>query len=171
MMITWEQKAKDVARFAHNKILQFQPIYDWLENQGINEQLINWHDIGYLDDPISGSFEEWGIERSQLSHDELARGMVRVPTGIVCPVFVEFHLVALCVIRPGQDTPYGTVLGSKRGPWDSQDILLDMMRVPRSRGEIDLSHTKFSTDSHWLKHAKEELIARSRTGDLKSYWQ
>jgi len=103
---------------------------DYLRGRGLKDETIKKHRLGYIPLQSDGrfyqaSFETWGLTPDMLSDDQLAKGCVRVPNGILIPWFEGDTLWRLSLERPG-DTPKKTqVLGSKDGLYNVSSIDMD----------------------------------------------
>jgi hypothetical protein len=103
---------------------------DYLRGRGLKDETIRRHRLGYI--PLQGdgrfyqaSFETWGLTPDMLSEDQIKKGCVRVPNGILIPWFEGDTLWRLALKRPGETPSYGQVMGSGEGMFNVSSIDMD----------------------------------------------
>lgn len=103
---------------------------DYLRGRGLKDETIRKHRLGYIPLQPDGrfyqsSFETWGLTPDMLSEDQVKKGCVRVPNGILIPWFEGDTLWRLALKRPGENPSYGQVMGSGEGMFNVSSIDMD----------------------------------------------
>jgi len=143
-MNLWETRARQLVDLATRDMPDHQEAYDFFEERGVSEDLVDYHSVGFVEDASSQSLESWGIHNAPIH-----RTSVNVPRGILVPIFKEWHIVALCSITGGEK-PFGSIYGGERGEWDSLEWVLSYLKIPRPIVENDFSTAEIiQSEENW----------------------
>lgn len=108
----------------------------YLRGRGLKDETIRAARLGCVplkdDKWYVGSFEDWGLDPEQYPNKE----GVKVPDGILIPWFVGGQLWKLAVKRPGQEPPYGQVIGSSEPLYNVDALQYDEICM-MVEGELD----------------------------------
>jgi hypothetical protein len=101
---------------------QGQPYLEYLRGRGLKDEIISEKRFGFMPLAQDGrwqqdSFADWGLTEEMLSPEQLAKGCVRVPDGLVIPWFIHGNeLWKITIKRPfagPKELSYGQIVGSR----------------------------------------------------------
>jgi Toprim domain-containing protein len=118
-----------------------QEMLSYLRNRKLRDETIKAARLGYVPLRSDGkwyisSFESWGLDAENLTPDQLSRGGVRIPNGILIPWLEHDLLWKLAVKRPGEQMNYGQVMGSAEGLYNVAALQYDQPAM-LVEGELD----------------------------------
>jgi DNA primase len=115
----------------HPKSLEGQKALAYLRARGFTDETIKRVRLGCV--PLgkdgrwySDEFEAWGLDPADLTPEQLKKGCLRIPNGILIPWFYGGEVWKLAVKRPGDPKmDYGQVLGSVEALYNVDSIQYD----------------------------------------------
>lgn len=113
----------------------------YLRDRGLTDETIRKARLGYIPLGKDGrwffeEFEKWGLDPEDLTPEQLHKGGVRVPDGILIPWLDGSTIWKLAVKRPGESMDYGQVMGSGEGLYGIDSLSMDKPTV-MVEGEFD----------------------------------